>query len=229
MWTCEVRLVCVFVERLRALGVLFPLRSVMFSFVTYIAIVLPAWKVLSRPFMEQRWNDGTEAVSLLTVSLCLIIFPLFSCPLTICPAGSGSVGRSSSRPASYAVVRRTSWYGSGSSPSISSLLRRMWSLHVASVSCLRPCKLQALCRLPCCFRQFPLSRHLLVGIFASAFKDCQFCARGFPPGILPSARFCSRAMMLLLYWSWCTCALARDGVRIRRIVQILREDCHAVS
>ena len=64
MWTCEGRLVCVFVERLRALGVLFPLRSVMFSFVTYIAIVLPAWKVQSRPFMEQRWNDGTEAVSL---------------------------------------------------------------------------------------------------------------------------------------------------------------------
>ena len=78
MWTCEVRLVCVFVERLRALGVLFPLRSVMFSFVTYIAIVLPAWKDLSRPFMEQRWNDGTQAVSLLTVSLCLIIFLLFS-------------------------------------------------------------------------------------------------------------------------------------------------------
>ena len=105
----------------------------------------------------------------------------------------------------------------------------MWSLQVASVSCLRPCKLQALCRLLCCFRQFPLSRHLLVGMFASAFKDGQWCGRGFPPGILPSARFCLRAMMLLLHWSWCTCALTRDGVRIRRIVQILREDCHDVS
>ena len=145
------------------------------------------------------------------------------CCLTVslCPAGSGSAGRSSSRPASYAVVRCTSWYGIGSSPSISSLLRRMWPLQVASVSCLRPCKLQALCRLR--------SRHLLVGIFPSAFKDGQWCGRGFPPGILPSARFCLRAMMLLLYWSWCTCALTRDGVRIRRIVQILSEDCHAVS
>ena len=123
-----------------------------------------------------------KTVCCLTVSLCSIIFPLFSCPLIICPAGSGSAGRSSSRPASYAVVRRTSWYGSGSSPSISSLLRRMWPLQVASVSCLRPCKLQALCRLRCCFRQSPLSRHLLVGIFPSAFKDGQWCGRGFPPG-----------------------------------------------
>ena len=173
---------------------------------------------LSDPALSER----SQAVSLLFIMLV-------PCPLIICPAGSGSVGRSSSRPASYAVVRRTSWYGSGSIPSISSLLRRMWSLQVASVSCLRPCKLQALCQLRCCFRQFPPSRHLLVGIFAPAFKDGQWCGRGFPLGTLPLARFCLRAMMLLLYWSWCTCALTRDGVRIRRIVQILREDCHAVS
>ena len=70
---------------------------------------------LSDPALSER----SQAVSLLFIMLV-------PCPLIICPAGSGSVGRSSSRPASYAVVRSTSWYGSCSSPSISSLLRRMW-------------------------------------------------------------------------------------------------------
>ena len=52
---------------------------------TYIAIVLPAWKDLSRPFMEQRWNDGTQAVSLLT--LCLIIFLPFFLSFNNLPGG----------------------------------------------------------------------------------------------------------------------------------------------
>ena len=47
------RLVRVYVARLRALEVLFPLRFVMFSFVTHLAVVLPAWQVLSRTFEER--------------------------------------------------------------------------------------------------------------------------------------------------------------------------------
>ena len=52
----------------------------------------------------------------LTVSLCFNVVP---CPLIICSLSSGSRGWSSSWPASYVVVR--------------SLLKRMWSLHVASL------------------------------------------------------------------------------------------------
>ena len=181
------------------------------------------------PFEGQRGDGGTSWLSgsvlpenllcSLTASLCPLSFNNLPGGQRLCwpELLSASFVRCGTP---YVVVRE--WLESD-------LLRRMWSLQVASVFCLRPCKLQALCRLRCCSRQFSPSRHLLVGIFAPAFKDGQWCERGFPPGILPSARFCLRAMMLLLYWSLCTCALTRDGARIRRIVQILREDCHAVS
>ena len=159
----------------------------------------------------------------------LLIFPLFTCPFIICPAGSGSAGRSSSRPASYAVVRRTSWYGSGlesehkqpteenvvSAGGFGFLFASLQTSSIVPVSVL-------LSSISSITATFSVAYSLLHSRMVSV-------GRGFPPGILPSARFCLRAMMLLLCCSWCTCALTRDGVRIRRIVQILREDCHAVS
>ena len=142
-----------------------------------------------------HWGCLTRLVSesqLCCQAVSLLFIMFVPCPLIICPTG-----RRLCWPEAPHGQLRTLWYavrrGTGvarvrgiSKPTRGECGLCTWLRFLVCV----PVNFKHCAGYGVAFVKFPLSRHLLVGIFDSAFKGWVSDVEGvFPPGILPSARF----------------------------------------